>query len=291
MITENEKIGISAALREYCGQKGSQNKAANSLDGVSAATISKVLAGDWELINEVMWRSIAAQIGYAKKLWNIVETRNYRTLQTVFADAQENSLVFAISGNSGFGKTAAADFYAETNRNVYHLICAEYWNRKLFLQELLKSMGRNPSYDTVAGMMQTIISGLKKTENPLIIIDEADKLNDKVLTFFITLYNSLEDHCGIILMATNHLEKVVIGGLRLNKKGYNEIFSRIGRRFITLKETSVTDITDICVANGVTDKKTIKQIIEDCDGDLRRVKRKVHAVLKARQATVNNDRQ
>ena len=49
MITEIEKTNISAALREYCAQKGSQNKAANSLDGVSSATISKMLAGEWEL--------------------------------------------------------------------------------------------------------------------------------------------------------------------------------------------------------------------------------------------------
>ena len=175
MITEIEKTNISAALREYCAQKGSQNKAANSLDGVSSATISKMLAGDWELINEVMWRSVAAQIGYAKKSWNIVETRNYRALQTIFADAQENSLVFAIHGESGFGKSCAAGIYAENNANVFVLSCAEYWNRKMFLFELLKSMGRTSTNETVAVMMQTIINALKKMETPLIIIDEADK--------------------------------------------------------------------------------------------------------------------
>lgn len=289
MITEIEKTNISAALREYCAQKGSQNKAANSLDGVSSATISKMLAGDWELINEVMWRSVAAQIGYAKKSWNIVETRNYRALQTIFADAQENSLVFAIHGESGFGKSCAAGIYAENNANVFVLSCAEYWNRKMFLFELLKSMGRTSTNETVAVMMQTIINALKKMETPLIIIDEADKLNDKVLTFFITLYNSLEDHCGIILMATNYLEKLVENGLRQNKKGYKEIFSRIGRKFIKLEDTSTDDVVSICVANGVTDKPTIKKIIEDCDGDLRRVKRKVHAALKSKSANSNNE--
>ena len=289
MITEIEKTSISAALREYCAQKGSQNKAANSLDGVSSATISKMLAGDWELINEVMWRSVAAQIGYAKKSWNIVETRNYRALQTIFADAQENSLVFAIHGESGFGKSCAAGIYAENNANVFVLSCAEYWNRKMFLSELLKSMGRTSTNETVAVMMQTIINALKKMETPLIIIDEADKLNDKVLTFFITLYNSLEDHCGIILMATNYLEKLVENGLRQNKKGYKEIFSRIGRKFIKLEDTSTDDVVSICVANGVTDKPTIKKIIEDCDGDLRRVKRKVHAALKAREHKSNSN--
>ncbi len=289
MITEIEKTNISAALREYCAQKGSQNKAANSLDGVSSATISKMLAGDWELINEVMWRSVAAQIGYAKKSWNIVETRNYRALQTIFADAQENSLVFAIHGESGFGKSCAAGIYAENNANVFVLSCAEYWNRKMFLSELLKSMGRTSTNETVAVMMQTIINALKKMETPLIIIDEADKLNDKVLTFFITLYNSLEDHCGIILMATNYLEKLVENGLRQNKKGYKEIFSRIGRKFIKLEDTSTDDVVSICVANGITDKPTIKKIIEDCDGDLRRVKRKVHAALKAREHKSNSN--
>lgn len=46
-MTTEQKQQIADQLRAYCGQKGSQNKAANSLNGVSSATISKVLSGQW----------------------------------------------------------------------------------------------------------------------------------------------------------------------------------------------------------------------------------------------------
>ncbi|MDR1181941.1 MAG: ATP-binding protein, partial [Bacteroidales bacterium] len=87
MITQIEKLEIQERLQAYCQQKGSQNKAANSLTGVSSATISKLLNGDWELINEVMWRNIAAQIGIKQKTWFIVETRDFKMLNFVFKDA------------------------------------------------------------------------------------------------------------------------------------------------------------------------------------------------------------
>lgn len=279
MIKEEEKLEIRDRLVGYCEQKGSQNKAANSLNGVSPATVSKIINGDWALINEVMWRGIAAQIGVKQKSWNIVETRDFKTLANLFADAQENAMVMAVCGEAGSGKSLAIRNYAESQSNVFVLCCNEYWNRKLFLQELLREMGRNPNGDTVGEMMASIVGNLKKMENP-IIMDEADKLSDQVMYFFITLYNQLEDHCAIVMVATDYLEKKIKKGLRLNKKGYKEIYSRIGRKFIMLKGVGINDITEVCVANGITAKGDIKSVIEDCDGDLRRVKRRCHAISK-----------
>ena len=280
MIKEEEKLEIRDRLVSYCEQKGSQNKGANSLNGVSPATVSKIINGDWALINEVMWRSIAAQIGMKQKSWNIVETRDFKTLASLFADAQENAMVMAVCGEAGSGKTLAIRQYAESNPNVFVLCCNEYWNRKLFLQELLREMGRNPNGDTVGEMMSTIVSSLKKMEDPIIIMDEADKLSDQVMYFFITLYNQLEDHCALVMVATDYLEKKIKRGLRLNKKGYKEIYSRIGRKFIILKGVGISDITEVCMANGITTKSDIKSVIEDCDNDLRRVKRRCHAINK-----------
>ena len=147
-------------------------------------------------------------------------------------------------------------------------------------------IGRDSSGYTVGEMMEAVVSELKKQEAPLLILDEADKLNDNALYFFIALYNQLEDECGIVLQATNYLEKRLARGVRLNKKGYNEIWSRVGRKCIELKGVTADDIASICVANGVHDAKTIDKIIDDSESDLRRVKRRVHAVSKSRAAVI-----
>lgn len=277
-----EKNKIKEKLSGYCDRLGSQNKAANSLSGVSSATISQLLNGNWDLITEQMWRNIATQIGYTTKEWIIVETRDFKLLTGVLSDAQENSLVLAVIGEAGSGKSMVSKTYAEANKNTFLLSCNEFWNRKLFMQELLQVMGKDSSGLTVGEMMSDIVRYLKIAETPLLIMDEADKLTDQVLYFFITLYNRLEDHAGIVMLATDHLEKRIKRGLRLNKKGYKEIYSRLGRRFISLKGASMTDITAVCIANGVSEKSDIKQIIEDSECDLRRVKRRVHAVKKSK---------
>lgn len=281
-----KKQNICTALRNYCDRYESQNRAANSLKGVSSATISQMLNNNWELIKDEMWRNVASQIGYKDERWEAVETANFKRMQALLADVKENSLVMAITGDAGTGKTFAAKHFADNKKQTYLLCCNEYWNRKLFLAELLIAMGRDYNGYTVGEMMHEAVRALKTQENPLIILDEADKLSDQVLYFFITLYNQLDGECGIVMTATNHLEKRLKRGIKLNKKGYTEIWSRLGRKCIELKGVSAADITAICDANGITEARKVDAIIEDSESDLRRVKRKIHAVKKQQLKTV-----
>ena len=279
-MQKDERQQIAARLKDYCTQKGSQNKAANSLNGVSSATVSKVLSGDWDTISDDMWRTIASQVGHEAKGWQIAETRAYKRMAFLLNNAKTDSLVMAVTGDAGCGKTEAIKNYTAANRNVYHLCCSEYWNRRTFMGKLLQCMGIDYSGSTVSDMMDDIIDNLKRKERPLIVLDEADKLTDQVFYFFISLYNQLEDHCGIILCATDYLEKRIKKGLRTKRKGYEEIYSRMGRKFVELQVINSEDVAAVCVANGVTDASSINRIIEDCDCDLRRVKRAVWAIQK-----------
>ncbi len=273
-MTPKEKKNIQARLQEYVEQKGSQNKAARSLNDVSAGTLSQILTGNWELISDDMWRNVAHQIGYARRTWNIAQTRGYSRMTQILTDAQDNALVLAVVGDAACGKTEAIRHYVENNRNVYHICCGDYWNRKHFLTELLRSMGVEAS-GTITDMMFDAVQQLKKKDAPMVILDEADKLSDQVLYFFITLYNQLEDHCSILVCATDYLEKKILRGVKNNRKGYREIYSRLGRKFIGLPIPNRRDITAICRANGVEDRDDIAKIADEADGDMRRVKRLV----------------
>ena len=281
-MTQNEKNAIAAKLRAYVGSKESQNAAAKSLRGVSAATVSQILNGKWELIADEMWRTVANQIGYDSRQWSVIETEGYRRMTDVLTDAQQNSLVMAVVGDAGCGKSQAIKNYAANNRGVIALSCSEYWNRKEFLTELLQSLGVEAGGSTVADMVREAIRQLKRREGVLIVLDEADKLSDQVLHFFITIYNKLEDMVGIVLCATQYLKKRIERGVVNNRKGYKEIYSRIGRKFIPMPIVNGSDIKAVCRANGLEDTREIARIIDDADNDLRRVKRLVGALkLKA----------
>ena len=142
-MESTKKDQIVEKLKEYITRFESQNKAANSLKGVSSATISQMVNQNWDLIKDEMWRNVAAQIGYAESEWVAVETRDFKILTTLLHDAQLQSNVYAITGAAGTGKSFAIRQFASNNRKVHLLKCAEYWNKKMFMQELLSAMGRD----------------------------------------------------------------------------------------------------------------------------------------------------
>jgi len=260
-----------------------------NISNVSETTISNIINGNWQNISEEVWHAIGAQIRYShKSSWSIVHTQDFNLLTTIFNDSKEFANVFAVVAPAGSGKSTTSSQYEQNNHNVYHLVCAEYFNRKTFLSKLLEKLGKDGS-GSVTEMMDMVVETLMKEERPIIILDEADKLTDQVLYFFITLYNMLKGKCGIVMLSTDYLSKRINRGRKLNKKGYNEIFSRIGRRFINLRGTTKEDVIAICEANGLSLPQEISAIQNDYDGDLRRVERAVHrAKLITRQSTIQN---
>lgn len=280
-MTQQDKITIVETLETYITQKGSQNKVAAEMKSVSAATLSQMRNHNWENIAPEMWRKVGAFLGVGSNDWKFAETANSKLLLKMFHESQNFALVMAVTANAGSGKTETAKKYETENKNVFRLSCNEYWDKKWFLRELLSKMGKETDGMTMPEMMQKAVITLKATANPIIILDEADKLADAVLLFFITLYNELEGHCGIIIMATQYLEKRIRRGIAQQKKGYREIYSRVGLRFIELEPTTYADVKAVCTANSLTDENTIRAISKDCDGDIRRVKRLVFANKRA----------
>ena len=281
------KKEIVALLNNYVQQYPSQKKAVDSLKGISEATVISMRKDNWANISDDMWRSIGNQVGYNKKgTWSIVETTSLQTFQLFYKDAKDYSNVYAITAPAGSGKSASAQYLAQNTQNVYHLVCADYFNRKMFLSKLLSKMGKDDTGYNVSEMMDYVVELLRKQDCPLIILDEADKLNDQVLYFFITLYNMLQGKCAIVLLATDFLEKRIIRGVKLNKKGYAEIYSRIGRKFLRIEANTKKEVTLICQANGVTDVIAITEIFNESDGDLRRVERAVHKHIKLQSKEV-----
>ncbi|MRX70299.1 AAA domain-containing protein [Flavobacterium resistens] len=280
-MTHQNKIQTVEALERFIIQKGSANKVAAGMAGVSAALLSQMRNHNWDLISDEMWRKVAKYVGVTANGWNYAETRNSKDLLQFFNDSQQFALVMAITGKAGAGKSETAKKYEEENKNAFVLSCNEYWDKRWFLRELLGKMGKDHAGLTLPEMMHKAVQLLKSLESPVIILDEADKLADNVLLFFITLYNALENHCGIVLMATHFLEKRIKRGVAMEKKGYREIYSRVGLRFIELEGTGYSDVENICLANGIEEKDIIRTISKECDGDVRRVRRLIFSHKRA----------
>ncbi len=275
-MTNEQKTQIVEQIDAFVARYKSQNKAAKAI-GVSSGTISAMRNGKWENIADEMWREIAHQVGGTRE-WEVVETEFFKTFTTLLDDAKRNSFVYAVTAEAGSGKTFACKYFTSAHRNVFHITCCEIWSLQAFLGELLKALGleRKANNNNNLCMMNEVISAIKKLENPLIILDEADKLRPQILYSLISIYNELEDVCGIVICATPHLQTKIERGVDLGKMGYNELYSRIGRKFLELPVCKKSDIAAICTANGVSDPDDHAEIANDSGGDLRRVKRLCH---------------
>lgn len=279
-MDERQKKRISAALAAYVRKYPSQNKAATSLAGTSAATVSAILQGKWELISDDMWKKIGTQVGTsAGAEWQIVETTASQEMEYALRDAEEWKSVTWVVGDAGCGKTTTARLWEKEHREAFYVLCTEDMHRSDFVRAMAQRIGLKSEGLTIGETLRAIVCALVQMEAPVLLFDEADKLGERVFHYFIDLYNQLEDKCGMVFFSTSHIKRRMQVGLRYDKKGYNEIHSRIGRKFFELEPTSAQDVYAVCVANGVTDKSRISEIVkdaEDYDFDLRRVKKCVH---------------
>lgn len=269
------KEKIKELFKAKCKQlELSQGRAAVAA-GTKGATISQVFSGKYAANDEAVYRLLARWVGYDAHQWQVVPTVNFKFMTRILDAASMNGQAYMVVGSAGFGKTEAQKHYATTHRNAFHLRCDEFWTKQMFLHELLKQMGKDHGWQSLPEMMQNITNSILQMDNPIIMIDEADKLRNDVLYLFISLYNRLEDHCGLVMCGTDHLSKRIDRGLKFNWKGYHEIFSRVGRKPVELVKTKSADVKAICVANGIVEDQIVQQITHECQGDLRRVKRAV----------------
>lgn len=261
MISNINREDIAQELREYCQKFNSQNRAAAAI-GIAPATVSAILNNDWALVSDAMFTKVADAIGYEASSWQAIETKVWKNFNKILSDAQENAFVMAVTSDAGSGKTFTSKNYVKSHAEAYHISCKSYWTKKDFLIEIGRAIGNKTDGKRVTILVDEIINTLRwRDSKPLLILDEADKLSDTVLQLFITLYNDLEGKCGIVLCATDHLEMHIRRGVNLGHTGFNEIISRLGRKFIALPSITSRDVTMICEANGITSADDINEVL------------------------------
>lgn len=281
-ITMKEKNAISERLRAYVAKYPSQTKAAGSLKGVSVGTVSNILNGRFENISDEMFRNVASQVGgMGTPGWQIVETGAYQEITEVLSDAQRWRNVRWVTGEAGCGKSTTARVYLQDHKEVFYILCSEDMKKGDFVREIARTVGIRTEGCNIREVWGLILDDIIQMDAPLLVFDEADKLTEPVFHYFISLYNKLEEKCGVVFLSTDYIVKRISNGLKYQKPGYKEFFSRIGRKFFTLEPTDQNDVYTICTANGLTSRQDIDIVMKEaavCDYDLRRVKDSIHKV-------------
>ena len=246
--------GLMKHVGDWITRLGSQNKVAEKC-GISSTALSQWMNGKYGANTTELDKKIAAALGYQEDGWQVVTTiRNYQKIEFVFRSCKQQSMWMAISNKAGSGKTQTLEhlFNRDLSGSVI-FIQAEEWNARQFLLELAERTCGVPkrAYTDIPTLLKLITEYLNRlaADQPLLIIDEADKLRPAALRKLIPIYNRTEHRLGCVLAGTENLHKEIARGVRNNLKGYDEIDSRLGRTFIDLPGATELEVRDICLAN------------------------------------------
>jgi DNA transposition AAA+ family ATPase len=241
------KLGSVAAVARKCN--------------INNGALSAILNNKYGADEAQMLQKIAKALDYKESSWTIVRTiNNYKKVEALMKDAKNESMWFPISNKAGSGKSGALeDLFNRDTTGTVVFIQSEEWSARQFLIKLIeKTLGETAmqgSYKTIAQLTDLIVNyfNCMSLENPVLLIDDADKLRAAALRTLIPIYNRTENRLGVLISGTENFEKEMKAGVRLHKKGYDELDSRFGRKYIHLRGASEKEVYEVCAANGVTD--------------------------------------
>jgi len=134
---------------------------------------------------------------------------------------------------------------------------------KELFEDILTSMGVSFT-GTISRVIQKLTNELNTQDAPLIIIDEAGKLNQVVLMYLHDLWDGIETSSGVVLAGVGYFKTNLLKAVRKEKEGMPEFNSRIGY-WQELANPTKAEIKAICKHNGVTDEEEIKQVLNAKD--------------------------
>jgi DNA transposition AAA+ family ATPase len=250
-MTNLQKEQVQKAIPNYCKAKGISANDLAKKAVVSAATISQMKNGNWESIEDKLWR----------KVWNVVNPETAGIIQTIDSKsvfelaekARKHCLMIGLTGDTGMGKSTALKAVA-MRANVFYNYIDPTVTPKVFLKGLLHDMN-TPFEGSINAMLTKAAEELNTLNSPLVIIDESGKLSDAMILTLHCLRDKTILNCGMVLAGMPEFKIKLIGFVNRGKQGYSEFFRRINM-WHELKGLTASEINGVLESNGITDKAT-----------------------------------
>lgn len=188
---------------------------------------------------------------------SLFKTADFLACTKACETAKKHHLMIGITADSGVGKTTALEAFAE-RKNVFYVLYEESMKPKQFFTRLLKAMGI-PFDGSLYDMIDRIAEALNVLPNPLVIIDEAGKLKDRMILYLHDLRNKTHKNCGLVMAGMPYFESNLIKFSNKQKIGYGEFFRRVNV-WHTLEGLSNAEIEVICKYYGIEDKETVRMM-------------------------------
>lgn len=257
-FTPEQLMEIQQAL-EVATQKTSQNKLALII-GVNAGTLTNVKQGNWAALSNEMIAHVRAY--FKLDDWKLRSTDNYIRTTKILMDARSNRRMVAVAGYTGGGKTVASTRFC-TNEGGHYVLATSVMTQRGFANAILRSMGIEEE-SNLEDKVNKIALALKRSQYPLLVIDDAGKLKDTCLQLLQIIYDMTELSAGIVLLGTEFLKKTIDKKAAKDTQGFRELKRRISY-WMPLTRPSDKIVKEICLDFGITDNHAIRFIKDNAN--------------------------
>lgn len=253
---------IASALRRWMEKtEVSQNAAARQLR-ISAATLSQILNGKWELISDQMFLQLRSQLKMGNS-WEIMQTPNLNRIHALCDDARINSRMLGVAGASGLGKTSALDVYRTSHPNTWYVLCDSEMKKKDLVREITRAMGIEAD-GTIRELLVKICDKLNATPHGLLIFDDCGKLKIEFLRIIQFLFDKTDGvsgdrTTGIIVSGTEDFYHTFMRHAAKGSYSMPELRRRIGY-WLRLNRPNRAIIKSIAEFNGIQDADILKYL-------------------------------
>lgn len=174
------------------------------------STISQVLSGTYEgdtgtIVNAIVrfWRNWIAR-------HSILQTSVASEITHLLDICWKRKLIGIAIGDNGRGKSTAAQSYCALNPDkAVYLVLDETWRLMESLDAIGEALGIESQMNGPASFRKAAIIRALQRKPKLIVIDEGDEIKPRLLSVLRTIYGDNDGRCGIVILGTKELERML----------------------------------------------------------------------------------
>ena len=234
-MTTEQITKIIAGAEAYMAAKGmSQAELAKYVD-VNDSYISVMMRGGTKVgdteIAPKYWRKLAqATTTDDGQVWQLIPTVQYKRMRTELMLAKEQQMSRVLIGDPGSGKTMSIQYFkSEYPRHTYVVTINSLVSVNDIILLLMRQMdlpvSRTPAmrlYDIIIKLREIRIKG----GFPIIIFDEGENMEHRLMKMLKGLYDGLEKYCSLVLVGTEQLVGKIVAAKVKNKEAGPQFYRR-----------------------------------------------------------------
>jgi hypothetical protein len=274
-LTQIQKIEqIPQQIAMYLSENNTNQVALAKLAGIDKAYVNHIFKGN-EMIGKAniadkYYEAIALAIGYKleKTYWQHFNTYNFKQAIITFDRAREKKIRLGIDGDTGLGKSYAAEMYKRKYPTQVFLVkCSGIENSKEFAINLAEEVGVATT-GTKGAIIKRVCEKIKNLgNNPMLIIDEFENSKAGNIPTVKTIADELQGYAAVVVIGID-VQKMLAKSAERRKNGFVQTNRRWSFGWTYLDPSIGEDIECVCNELGITNKPAqnwLKARVKDFD--------------------------